>query len=266
VLELALVAGGEPGFARVRQLPGGELEAEIRHCDGAAAAAHLRFVLAVDVDVAPYLAIARDDPLLRGGGEARSGRRPLRTSTVAQATIRAATGQLIASRRAREIERAILRCTGTPVGDLVAPPTGAQLRARLSAAQAERCGLSPARAAAVVALAGRVDLDRLRGRPVTEVAARIARERGFGPWSAGVVCLHGIGSYRFGPVGDLGLMRMCTALLGRPAEVGDTSLLLDRYAPWAGLAGAQLLLHPLARSRGGSSTARGCSQPAVRVG
>ena len=50
-------------------------------------------------------------------------------------------------------------------------------------------------------------------------------------------------------MGDLGLIKLCSALLGRPAEVADTAALLDRYGDWAGLAGAHLLSLPLAHTR-----------------
>jgi len=56
-------------------------------------------------------------------------------------------------------------------------------------------------------------------------AARIERERGLGPWSAGMICLHGLGRYEQGLVGDLGLVKLCTSLLGRRAEPEDTARL-----------------------------------------
>ena len=56
---------------------------------------------------------------------------------------------------------------------------------------------------------------------------RIVEERTLGPWSAGVICLHGLGRYEHGLVGDLGLMKLCTPLLGRPATSEDTAELLS---------------------------------------
>jgi len=50
-------------------------------------------------------------------------------------------------------------------------------------------------------------------------------------------------------VGDLGLIKLCGALLDRPADVADTARLLARYGDWAGLAGAHLLSLPLAHTR-----------------
>ena len=53
----------------------------------------------------------------------------------------------------------------------------------------------------------RVELERLHDVPTKTVVARIERERGLGPWSAGVVCLEGLGRYEHGLVGDLGLVK-----------------------------------------------------------
>jgi 3-methyladenine DNA glycosylase/8-oxoguanine DNA glycosylase len=57
----------------------------------------------------------------------------------------------------------------------------------------------------------------------------------------GVIGLEGVGCYEHGLVGDLGLIKLCTALLGRPAEPEDTAELLSRYAEWQGLASVYLL-------------------------
>ena len=253
MLSLAFQVAGEPGSARVRQRPDGWLEAVVEHSRAEPAEAHLRFLLAVDADVRPYLARTRDDRLISASARVRSGLRPLRTSTVAHAVLRATAGQLITSGRARGIERALLRRTGTPVDGLIAPPTAAQVRERLSPALGEACGLSPRRSAALCALVRRVDLEGLRARPALEAAARIAREPGFGPWSAGLVAMHGLGSLRVGPVGALGLVKACSRLLGRPAEVADTAALLAAYEPFPALAGLDLLAHPLA-ARGAAPT------------
>jgi 3-methyladenine DNA glycosylase/8-oxoguanine DNA glycosylase len=94
-----------------------------------------------------------------------------------------------------------------------------------------------------------LDLERLRRVPPQAAVDRLCAEPALGPWSAGVIACDGLGSYAHGPVGDLGLLKLCTALLGRRADVADTAELLGRYGEWAGLAASHLLLHPLARAR-----------------
>jgi 3-methyladenine DNA glycosylase/8-oxoguanine DNA glycosylase len=57
----------------------------------------------------------------------------------------------------------------------------------------------------------------------------------------GTFFLNGLGRYDRGLVGDLGLIKLCRALLGRRAEAADTAVLLERYGEWAGLASLHLL-------------------------
>ncbi len=76
----------------------------------------------------------------------------------------------------------------------------------------------------------------------TEVAAqRLERERGLGPWSAGVVCLEGLGRYERGLARDLGLVKLAAELWGRRVEAEETDALLAPYGEWAGIASVYLL-------------------------
>ena len=130
-------------------------------------------------------------------------------------------GQLIEARRALAIERAILRALGDP----------APLRdgiAALSPAQLRRLGLATHRASTLVRVCRSIDLEGLRGRPLEAVEARLLRERGLGPWSLGVIALEGLGSFRHGLVGDLGLVKLCSALWGRWVDT-ETAELLAPY-------------------------------------
>ncbi|HEY3763801.1 MAG TPA: hypothetical protein VGL44_01470 [Gaiellales bacterium] len=248
VLDMALVTPQGPARIRVWQRRDGVLAARIGAPDTGSAVDALRFVLATDVDHAPFLRVAARDPLLRDAVRRRPGRRPARLATVAHALVRAICGQLITAREAMQIERRLLAAVCPTDGDLRNPPQASDI-ARLSAAAGERAGLSPRRAAALVRVGRTLDLERLRTVAPQAAVARICAEPGLGPWSAGVIAGQGLGSYAHGPVGDLGLLKLCTALLGRRAEVRDTAELLDRYGEWAGLAAAHLLSLPLAHSR-----------------
>ena len=194
----------------------------------------LRFMLAVDDDHTEFVRRFRGDALLGPTIRNLSGLRPLRLPTVAQAVLRAICGQLIEARRARAIERAVIRACGEPV------PTRERIGA-LSPADLRRLGLATHRASALVRLCRTVDLERLRTLPIAAVEARLLRERGFGPWSLGVVALEGLGSYRHGLVGDLSLVKLQSALKGRWVELDETAELLEPYKEWAGLAGVYLL-------------------------
>jgi len=248
VLETVFEAGGEPVHARVWQRRDGSLGAHVTPGPTDAALAMLRFLLAVDDDHRQFLAIAAADPLLRDTVSRNRGLRPMRAATVAHALVQAVAGQLITAREAWLLERRILTLVGRPHEGMVLPPTMDDLRS-VSAAQLTRTGLAPRRAAALARVVRTLDLERLRDVDTSRAVARITRERTLGPWSAGVIALGGLGRVERGLVGDLGLVRLCTHLLGRPATADDTQRLLERYDPWAGLASVYLLHHPLARSR-----------------
>jgi AraC family transcriptional regulator of adaptative response / DNA-3-methyladenine glycosylase II len=205
-----------------------------------AAAAELRFCLALDDDHTPFLRRFAADPLLGQTLRQLRGLRPVRTATVAQSLLRALCGQLIEARRARSIERRIVAAATPAENGLHRPPTSDEL-GRFAPAELRRLGLHARRGATLARLCRSADLERLRGVPTAAVAERLERERGLGPWSVGVVCLEGLGRFDRGLTGDLGLIKLLRALRGRPVEAWETAELLEPYGEWAGIASVYLL-------------------------
>ena len=244
-----LLAGGERAWAR--QLPDG---AVFVRAESEAGLEQLRFVLGVDDDHTPFLERFRDDELLAGPIKHLRGLRPLRTATVTHALMRAIVGQLITMREARSIEWRLLHATTEKVGKLVAPPLPHHF-ARLAPAELYRYRLPARKATALVRICRTFDPERLRRLPPEGAARRLEQERGIGPYSVGVVWTHGLGRYDRGIVGDLGLLKICSAIEGRWVEPEDTARILSRYEEWAGLAcvylmaGASRGLVPLELSR-----------------
>jgi 3-methyladenine DNA glycosylase/8-oxoguanine DNA glycosylase len=216
--------------------------------ESATAVEKLRWMLALDDDHSEFLRRFADDPLLRRATKHLRGYRPVRTATVAQALLRAVCGQLIDSRTARTLERRVTRALQSRDADvkvaatgLSKPPTTSMLAAA-APFELRRLGLHERRGAALVRLCRSLELERLHELPTTAVVRRLERERGLGPWSAGVVCLEGLGRYEHGLVGDLGLVKLVRALRGRRAvETWETAELLEPYGEWAGLASVYLL-------------------------
>ncbi len=201
---------------------------------------HVRFALGLDDDHSEFLARFADDPLVGEATRVLRGLRPTRTATVAHALLRAVAGQLITARRAREIERRVIRAATPALGGLHRAPTVADL-ARLSPAALRGLDLGERRAATLVRLCRSLDLEGLKGHPTDAVARRLERERGLGPWSVGVVCLQGLGRFERGLARDLGLVKLAAALWGRRVEAEETDALLAPYGEWAGLASVYLL-------------------------
>lgn len=244
MLTFVFEAGGEPARARVTQRPDGRLSIAVESSAPEEAFDRVRFVLAADDDHEPFLQRFSDDRLIGRAVRSLRGLRPLRTATVTHSLLKAICGQLIQARAARLLEARLIRSLGTGAGDLYLPPTRSTFSA-LAPAQLARAGLVSRKANALTRLSREWDVERLRGVETAAAAARIERERGLGPWSAGMVCLYGLGRYEHGLVGDLGLVKLSSALLGRRAEAEDTRRLLEPYGEWAGLASVYLLARPI---------------------
>jgi 3-methyladenine DNA glycosylase/8-oxoguanine DNA glycosylase len=229
----------EDGVARAAtwQQPDGRVELRSTSEE---ALEQLRFVLPLDADHSEFLRRFADDELLRRTIRVLRGKRPLRVGTVTQALVRAVCGQLIPSREARKIERALIRSTCESDGHFHVPPTP-ECFAGAAPVRLQRFGLTARKAATIVRVCRTLDLERLREVSPAGVAVRLERERGLGPWSVGVIGVQGLGCYELGLVGDLGLIKLCTALLGRQAEPEDTAELLEPYGEWQGLASVYLL-------------------------
>ena len=220
------------------QLPDGQV---VLRGDSEAAAEKLRWMLALDDDHSEFLQRFRDDPLLGRAVVHLRGLRQVRTATVTQALLRAVCGQLVDWQTARTLERTVIRAVSPPGADRLAAPPACAALAAVAPFELRSLGLHERRAAALVRVCRSLDLERLHALPTASVVARLSRERGLGPWSAGVVCLEGLGRPEHGLVGDLGLIKLLRALRGRPVEGWETEELLASYGEWAGLASVYLL-------------------------
>jgi 3-methyladenine DNA glycosylase/8-oxoguanine DNA glycosylase len=232
------------GVAHAWQLPDGTITLRASSDE---ASAKLRWTLALDDDHSEFLRRFAGDPLLGRSLSLLRGLRPLRTPTVAQSLLRAVCGQLIDSKTARSLERRVIRALRSPDEDVTVAATGlceppqTSTLAAVAPFQLRRLGLHERRSAALVRVCRALDLEQLHGHSTATVVARLSRERGLGPWSAGVVCLEGLGRFEHGLVGDLGLVKLLRDLRGRPVEGWETAELLEPYGEWAGLASVYLL-------------------------
>ena len=237
VLRAVYEIDGNRQIAEARQRSDG---AVVARAPSEAALDAMRFTLGLDDDHSEFVARFSRDPFLGATVRRLRGLRPLRCATVTQALLRALCGQLISARRAREIERRIVRAATPSIGGLHAAPTPATF-AGSSPAELRRLGLGMPRASALVRLCRSLDVERLREVSTEAAAMRLVREARIGPWSVGVVCLEGLGRYERGLVGDLGLVKLVSALRGRRVEGWETAELLEPYGEWAGLASVYML-------------------------
>jgi 3-methyladenine DNA glycosylase/8-oxoguanine DNA glycosylase len=208
--------------------------------DSDAGVEHVRFATGLDDDHSEFVRRFANDPMLGKTLQHVRGLRPMRTGSVAQSLLRAVAGQLIQAKEARRIEQRIVRKAAPALGDLHAAPTAKEL-ARFSPAELAPLGLGARRATALIRLCRSLDLEGLKAHASANVALRLNRERGLGPWSVGVICLEGLGRYELGLARDLGLVKLMSAIRGRWVEAEESDELLAPYGEWAGLASVYLL-------------------------
>jgi 3-methyladenine DNA glycosylase/8-oxoguanine DNA glycosylase len=237
------VASGGTAGARVWQGGDGRVHARIEADDPAAAHDRLHAILGVGLDTREFLRMAASDPLLAPLATRLRGLRPMLVSTPAHALLRALCGQLVRTSDAVRFERRLIGVLGTPERGLRLAPDAAALAAA-HPALIERAGLSPRRAVVLTRAARRLNLDALATDPGAVAVARITREPGLGPWTAGVLMVYGYGRHEQGLVGDLALVRLAEAL----GAESDREL-VEPYGPWQGLASIWLMHHPAGARR-----------------
>ena len=264
VLTLVYEAGGAPALARVTQKPDGRLDLSIESAEPEEALLRLRFVLAADDDHTEFLRRFREDPLIGNAVRTLEGMRPIRTATVTHSLLKAVCGQLIEAKAARVLEGRLVRLASREHEGLRLPPQRHTFQ-RFTRADLARHGLVSRKGSALLRLTKELDLERLHGVSTDVAARRIERERGLGRWSAGMVCLFGLGRYECGLVGDLGLVKLVSAQRGRWVETEETRELLEPYGEWAGLASVYMLSslkdYSAGRSVGKRMTSRIVSRP-----
>ena len=264
VLTVAYEAGGAPAIGRVTQKPDGKLDVSIESPEPEEALAKLRFILGADDDHGEFLRRFEHDRLIGKAVRSMRGMRPIRTATVVHSLLKAVCGQLIDSRSARLLEAKLVRLACPEHEGLRLPPTRDSFQ-RFTRAELARHGLVSRKGSALLRLTKELDLERLHGVATDVAVRRIERERGLGPWSAGMICLYGLGRYECGLVGDLGLVKLVSAERGRWVETEETRELLEPYGEWAGLASVYILFslkdHSVGRSVGKRMTSRMVSRP-----
>jgi 3-methyladenine DNA glycosylase/8-oxoguanine DNA glycosylase len=203
------------------------------------ALARMRFVLGLDEDLEPFHRAFRSDALLGRALRADPGLRVLRKPAPFEALVNAICEQLIDTQAAGNIVWALVHGLGRrhPQGPWIAPePDALDNPPALIGA-----GLAPTRARVLARVArsvarGEIDPGAPPGSPDR---ARLAALPGIGEWTLAHLDLFGRGRYDVPLRRDVGMRNAYARMTGRrTGSVGEDEFeaVLDRYAPWQGLA------------------------------
>jgi DNA-3-methyladenine glycosylase II len=198
------------------------------------AVGRLRWMLALDDDLAPFHRAHRSDPVLGRIIKARPKLRVIRKPAPFEALAWAVIEQLIDTQAAGNIAWAFTHRYGQrhASGAWAAPPRAAFA----NQAALEACGLAPtqARTLARVARSGVDPSDR----------ARLAAMPGIGEWTLAHLDLFGHGRYDVPLAKDVGMRNAYARIIGvRTGSVTEDEFktFLDRFAPWQGLVAMYLV-------------------------
>lgn len=209
----------------------------------------MRTVLGADLQLEPFYHQLRRDKALRPIVNALIGLKPVRPPNIFQMILIAVTEQQISMRAAQGIRERILSSFGARTGRLTAFPRARDIAA-LKAEELRACGLSQRKAESLIGLAaaiagGELDTDSWEDMSDDELTDLLRGYRGIGEWTAEYILARGMGRVDIVPASDLGVRRVVSHYLagGKELSAGDVRELLERWAPWRGLATFYLLAH-----------------------
>lgn len=214
-----------------------------------------RQALGCDVDLRPFVAAHRHDPLIGASLRTRPWLQPSRRLSVFESLIAAITEQLIAFDDAVVIQRRIVARHGARLAPLRPShprlrdaPDAACVADRLIPAHFEACGLAPSRAACLHRAAREIAAARIdvaAGTDADRLLARLRGISGIGSWTVALVATQALGRFDLAPSGDLNLLKALGRIrTGDPrarVEEHEVDAWLAPYAPWGALAAAHVM-------------------------
>jgi AraC family transcriptional regulator of adaptative response / DNA-3-methyladenine glycosylase II len=214
----------------------------------------VRRMFDLDVDLGPFLELARRDPLLAPLVRRHPGLRLPQLPDGFEGVVRAIVGQQVSVAAARTVVDRLIRHLGDPVGD-VSPAGDSGLfafprPAALAAAPRERLtalGLTRAKAAALLAAAaatrdGALDWQKLRTSPPEAAHAALRALPGIGPWTAAYVRMRALGDRDAFPASDLGILKALAARNPRATrpDAAEIDALAEGWRPYRAYAAIHL--------------------------
>jgi DNA-3-methyladenine glycosylase II len=200
----------------------------------------LRRFLGADEDLAPFYALAADDPPMARLTERLHGLHHVTFPSAFEAACWGLLYQRIPLSRARDMKRAIVRAFGATVVH-----EGAELPVFPDASTMARVGepelgalLGPGRRARAIAAIARafaaVDESWLRAAPIAEVRAWLRSIYGVGEFTSGFVLYRALGRFDGATLFSPHLVEAAGRVYGRAMTAADMRRACARYASWGG--------------------------------
>jgi len=212
--------------------------------------AALRHLLAFDLDLEPFYAMARIDRVLAPIVRRFWGLRPVRYLTLFEALVTAITTQQVNLTFGGRIRARLVKRWGDKLtlgGEIHYAFPRAERLARARAATLEGMQFSGRKAEYVIgvaraAAAGELEGADYRDLPLEEAVERLTALRGVGRWSAEQALYRGLGRIEALAAGDLGVQKVVARYCFGETRVDENRAreAARRWEPWGALAAAYL--------------------------
>ena len=214
-------------------------------------------LLNLGLDLSPFFAAVRDDPVMSALARRLRGLKPPRTATVFEALVDSVIEQQISLTAARSIEERFILAFGDPLGvegttfHAFPPP---ERLADASPGELRTCGLSGKKAEYILGISrmvreGALDLEHHGpGEDTAALIRELSVLRGVGVWTAELALLRGLSRLDAIPADDLGIRRAISRYYSRKSRIDGGVHDLARREPPAPLVSGHC--HHSRRDRG----------------
>lgn len=210
----------------------------------------IRHMLSAEVDLAPFYARARLDPVLNDLRDQYYGLKVIRFPSLYECLVSTVLEQQINLPFAATLKRRLLKTFGPVIehegGQWHGYPSPETL-ARLIPDQLRPLQISERKASYIIGIArayaeGKIDEAGLRRETAEKAVETLTEIRGVGRWTAEYSLLRGLGHTDVLPADDVGLQRTAGLLYGlkAPATAMSIRRRWKRLAPWQGYAALYL--------------------------
>lgn len=206
----------------------------------------VRHIVSADIDLAPFYAGARLDPVLTDLREQYYGLKVIRFPSLYECLVSTVLEQQINLLFAATLKRRLMQAFGPTVeheGALWRGFPSPEALARLSPDQLRLLQISERKASYLIGIAraiaeAKIDEVRLRREPADKAIEALTEIRGIGRWTAEYSLLRGLGHTDVLPADDVGLQKTVGLLYGLKAPATAISIRRrwKRLAPWQGYA------------------------------